>query len=143
MKIKLVLNISVYTSVTPLNTLNPWTNVRHISRGQEIMCHGSPRPHSAVAQKLPRLSQPSGEGNTRGDFRPARGPLFMEQLFPPRPSPSRARRTTTSLDSVNGHGNHRDMSIQCKYLPHVTCQKGTTGPWSRPLSPTTMTHARE
>jgi hypothetical protein len=40
----------IYTSVTPLNTLNSYTIVRHILRGQESMCHGSSRPHSTVAQ---------------------------------------------------------------------------------------------
>jgi hypothetical protein len=36
------------------------------------------------------------------------------------------------------------MSIQCAYLPHMTPRStGATGPRSRPLSPTTMTHAQQ
>jgi hypothetical protein len=45
----------------------------------------------------------------------------MERLFPPRPSPSQARTTPISA-SVKYRGNHRDTSIQCAYLPHVTSQ---------------------
>jgi hypothetical protein len=126
----------------PLNALNPKAAARHISWGQESTNHDSPEASHDGHSKL-HLTRAC----------PRTGDVLEEIIVPPEVLPSWNGCFHLVRACLRQGGQPRarprpkavgDMSIQYAYLPHVMPRStGATGPRSRPLSPTTMTHAQQ